>query len=204
MYLDGQAVFGNTNLVYLAAAILVVCEATIFYLYRDHGGSRYRQNREARVDHTTQYFTFFNVSLILLPITFLISVLYRREWQLNLYPLQAETIAFGALVAIAGIAIIAKAKGQLGKNYSPCFDSLLPFDINAKGMYGRIRHPIYLGNFLRVIGYSIMCGSAVVWILAVIMIYYFNRSAKVEEDALSKKFPEYKAYMAKTGRYLPK
>ncbi len=204
MYLDGQAVFGNTNLVYLAAAILVVCEATIFYLYRDHGGSRYRQNRETRVDHTTQYFTFFNVSLILLPITFLISVLYRREWQLNLYPLQAETIAFGALVAIAGIAIIAKAKGQLGKNYSPCFDSLLPFDINAKGMYGRIRHPIYLGNFLRVIGYSIMCGSVVVWILAVIMIYYFNRSAKVEEDALSKKFPEYKAYMAKTGRYLPK
>lgn len=199
-----MVVYSGLNISYVAATIVVVCETTIFYLYRDHGGFRYRQDREARVDHPIQYFTLFNVSLILLPIMFLISVLYRREWQLNMYPLDVVTLVIGTLIAVAGIAIIAKAKSQLGKNYSPCFDSLLPFDINAKGMYGRIRHPIYLGNFMRVIGYSIMCGSAVVWALAAVMIYYFNRSAKVEESTLSQKFPEYREYMAKTGRYLPK
>lgn len=198
------AIYLGINIVYWGAATLVLCEIAIFYLYRDHVGFSYRQNRDERVDHTITYFTFFNVTLILLPLVGLLSVLNRQSWQLNLYPLLAETIIAGALVAIVGIAIIAKAKGQLGRNYSPCFDSLLPFNINAKGMYGRIRHPIYLGNFLRVIGYGIMCGSALVWVLAGVMIYYFNRSAKVEESALSQKFPEYREYMAKTGRYLPR
>lgn len=186
-----------------AILLFILCELTYNFLYRDHIGFKYIRDRKDRADDKFPFFGPFGLSLMLFPIFFILSLVYPNKLVGMIYPLERGTMGLGFAIAVIGIAIIAKSKHQLGRNYSPCFDSFLPFDINAKGMYASIRHPIYLGNILRLIGLGIVAGSTIIWAIGAVMTFYFNRSARLEEEMLSKKFPEYGDYMKKTSRFLP-
>ncbi len=71
------------------------------------------------------------------------------------------------------------------------------------GPYGVIRHPMYLGLLLTV-------GSMVTYtptpdrlIALVILFADLIYKITVEEEALSKRFPSYRAYMRNTKRFIP-
>lgn len=111
--------------------------------------------------------------------------------------------AAGMIVLIAATLLYIPSMKFLGDNYSPFFDSHLPFRIVTQGPYRYIRHPVYLANILLSAGYTIASSS--LWVLALggYGVFKVSKALIKEESYLSQTFPRYKDYQAKTARLIP-
>lgn len=92
--------------------------------------------------------------------------------------------------------------GTSGRNTQTQVASVL----NMTGMYSIVRNPLYLGNYLLILGlllftqvwWFVLVGTAIFWI-------YYERIIFAEEEFLSKKFGDtYAAWTAKTPVFIPK
>jgi protein-S-isoprenylcysteine O-methyltransferase Ste14 len=78
--------------------------------------------------------------------------------------------------------------------------------LNTTGMYSLVRHPLYVGNCLMILG---VAGAAEVWWFAGLVIIalwlYYERIIMAEESFLKKKFGvAYEVYTRFTPAFLPK
>lgn len=108
-------------------------------------------------------------------------------------------------LAIAGLgalwALIAALR--LGDGLTP---TPVPRDggrLRTDGPYAHVRHPIYTGVLLIVVGITLRSGSALVLALAVSTVVFFHAKARFEEGLLAERFPEYRAYAERTPRFVP-
>src|SRR5665213_2415058 len=71
------------------------------------------------------------------------------------------------------------------------------------GPYSFVRHPLYVGEQIAVVGVALQCSS--VWVLAVLMLQFCCQLYRMiyEEEILADTFPEYKAYAERTARLIP-
>ncbi len=73
-----------------------------------------------------------------------------------------------------------------------------------KGVFGRVRHPIYLGEILLYLGFlalNISLAAAVVWLLAIGFLHYLSC---YEERLLLARFgDEYRQYMQEVPMWIP-
>ncbi len=77
-------------------------------------------------------------------------------------------------------------------------------ELVSGGIYGFVRHPMYLATVLAAIGAAIARGQA--WLLvftAVIAIHLYVKS-RYEERLLRARYPTYREYMNRTGRIIPR
>jgi len=76
-------------------------------------------------------------------------------------------------------------------------------ELVTTGPYALVRHPIYGGMLVAMLGSAI--GQSVLWLLPLIVYApSFIRSARREEKLLLEQFPErYRAYMQRTKMLLP-
>ena len=89
----------------------------------------------------------------------------------------------GVGITTVGILLFVHSKMTLGRNYSPCFDSYLPHCLTTTGVYGYVRHPIYVSNLLLLLGAFIMSGSA--WIIVNLFLagaFYYSAAIQEERD----------------------
>jgi protein-S-isoprenylcysteine O-methyltransferase Ste14 len=100
----------------------------------------------------------------------------------------------GLVICTLGIGLAILGRAWLTRNR----DALV-----TSGPYAWVRHPIYAGMLLAMLGSAI--AQSVLWIL-LLMLYgpAFISGARREERRLSKQFPErYRAYMKRTRMLLP-
>jgi protein-S-isoprenylcysteine O-methyltransferase Ste14 len=72
------------------------------------------------------------------------------------------------------------------------------------GIYGKIRHPSYLGLLINMIGWAMVFRSGVGLLLAALMIPILHVRMQAEEALLRAQFgSEYEAYYRRTARLLP-
>jgi len=78
--------------------------------------------------------------------------------------------------------------------------------LNTKGMYSIVRHPLYLGNFMMWLGLILYVGSVEFLIFAVFFFWiYYERIMFAEEQYVSKKFgDEFDQWSSKTPAFFPK
>ena len=109
----------------------------------------------------------------------------------------------GVLVITAATVLYFKALAHLGRNYSPCFDSHVPFELITHGPYRFTRHPMYLAKLVVVIGNVILSGSF--WFLIMFAYLLFETVATVikEESYLRSSLPAYENYRRRTTMILP-
>ena len=113
-------------------------------------------------------------------------------------------VGVGSVMVWVGLVILAlsifKLGGSLTASPIPKNDSELKTD----GLYKWMRHPIYSGLIATGLGLAIESESLLNLLVAVALILLLNYKAKWEESFLLERYPEYRTYMSKTGRFVPR
>jgi protein-S-isoprenylcysteine O-methyltransferase Ste14 len=109
----------------------------------------------------------------------------------------------GLVLCALGIALAIWARAYLGRNWGMPMSRKEHPELVTNGPYAFVRHPIYTGILLALLGTTI--GVSVFWAVPLVLAAgYFIYSARQEEEALLTQFPEqYPAYMKRSNMLLP-
>ena len=109
----------------------------------------------------------------------------------------------GFVVCALGIGLAISGRACLARNWGMRMSSKDNPELVTTGPYALVRHPIYSGLLLAILGSAI--GQSVFWLLPLIVYGpHFILSARREEELLIEQFPDrYPAYMERTKMLLP-
>lgn len=111
--------------------------------------------------------------------------------------------AIGAVVFAAGLALAVWARIHLGRDWGMPMTERVEPELVTSGPYRFVRHPIYSGLLLGVIG-TALATDPLGLIVAVVLTAYFYYCASVEEKNLVATFPTaYPAYRLVTKMLIP-
>jgi protein-S-isoprenylcysteine O-methyltransferase Ste14 len=110
----------------------------------------------------------------------------------------------GVALCALGFGLAISARWYLGRNWGMPMSRKEQPELITGGPYAYIRHPIYTGLILAMLGSAI--GVNISWALMLVPVgAYFIYSARREEAVMLQLFPEqYAAYMARTGMLAPR
>ena len=119
---------------------------------------------------------------------------------------QPESALAGFVVAVCGLCISIHARLHLARNWSHAIDFEIKnrHELVTTGIYRYVRHPIYLGIYLTIIGTQIVAGSYLFFYFLAILPVIFYFQMKREEELLTQYFGKnYLDYMADSNMFLP-
>jgi protein-S-isoprenylcysteine O-methyltransferase Ste14 len=109
----------------------------------------------------------------------------------------------GLILFAAGLGLAVWARIYLGRNWGMPMTERAEPELVTSGPYRFVRHPIYSGILLGVLG-TALATNLYVLIALVILGAYFIYSATVEERTMTTTFPrEYASYKAHTKMLIP-
>ncbi len=109
----------------------------------------------------------------------------------------------GVVFCALGVGLAVLARVRLGRNWGMPMSRKERPELVTTGPYAFVRHPIYTGMLLALLGSTI--GQSIFWLLPLILCgAYFLYSAQREEKFMIEQFPQqYPAYMRRTKMLLP-
>lgn len=106
-----------------------------------------------------------------------------------------RSLAIGALVALAGVALRAVASGHISK------DS----ELTTSGPYAYTRNPLYLGSIIIAAGFAVAARSGwVVLALLILFVAIYIPVIRSEEAFLRERFPAFADYARQVPRLIPR
>ena len=110
----------------------------------------------------------------------------------------------GLVLIVSGLLLAGVSSGKLGPALTA---TPLPNGrggLKTDGIYRLVRHPIYSGVLLIVLGLVVRSGRWIVAAIGVATISFFHTKAQWEERKLREHFADYDAYAKVTPRFFPK
>jgi protein-S-isoprenylcysteine O-methyltransferase Ste14 len=122
------------------------------------------------------------------------------------YAYQAHSIllgAIGAVLVLLGVGLAVYARIYLGRNWGMPMSRKEEPELVTGGPYAFVRHPIYTGIILAMLGSAV--GISVVWaVMLIVFAPFFIYSARREEELMCEQFPaQYPDYMRRTKMIVP-
>jgi protein-S-isoprenylcysteine O-methyltransferase Ste14 len=119
---------------------------------------------------------------------------------------QVQSVALGILGAaltVLGVGVAVLARTYLGRNWGMPMSRKQDPELVTGGPYAFVRHPIYSGITLMMLGSAI--GGSIHWMLPLVLaVAYFAYSARREEELMRAQFPDaYPHYMRRTWMLVP-
>ena len=200
------AVYGRPDIAF--GALSLVCGVAVLLLYNVSSSDSGKSADVVHIPAPAGARSVIFIAQFLVPLACALSLLSPEQTSvsaclLRAYRPCAATTAAAVAVGGAGWLLFAAAKSSLGQSFTPCYASAVPAELKVEGPYAWIRHPLYTANLALLLSAVLISGSALVLIVlsALFVVYWY--AARLEEHALSAKFPGYKAYRGRTGRFLP-
>ncbi|TFH05548.1 MAG: isoprenylcysteine carboxylmethyltransferase family protein, partial [Candidatus Thorarchaeota archaeon] len=136
----------------------------------------------------------------------ILMIVFFAVWVIDSFLLRVTTFLFDLnliwIYIISGIVILAISVYSMDRSHKDLFDTRVE-GIASVGVYGRVRHPMYLGTFLFYLGLAVATFSLAaigVWIVAVV---YYNSLANYEENLLEERFgTEYLEYKKNVRKWI--
>jgi len=149
---------------------------------------------------------------LLLPLVFMLLGATVPAWvygtPLNLSFYGAELLqVVSVFLFFSGLMVLGLAYQVLGQLDRPAIEVLDKHELVTSGPYSRVRHPVYTGAMLMVLGVTMLFLNLVLVVGFLAMVGIAYRRAVLEEELLASEdgFGQaYRDYMLKTGRFLPK
>lgn len=112
----------------------------------------------------------------------------------------------GVLLAIAALIMFRLTHRALGRNWSVSLDVRENHHLITDGIYRKIRHPMYSAFWLWAAAQALLLPNLVAGFAGLIGFgtLFFGRVAREEQMMLETFGDEYREYMARTGRIMPR
>lgn len=140
---------------------------------------------------------FVGAQIVLLLV--LVSLPARDDW-----PTPSGVVALSAVCTIGGMIVIAVSIFQLGRSITASPVPAERAELVTTGLYRIVRHPIYSGLLVVVIGVVLRSGSSITAGAGAVTIAFFVAKARWEERRLAERYTDYEAYAAVTPRFVPR
>ena len=192
------------RIISLAVLGFVACAMGISIFYRSrasaHGKDPYAKSEGG--------FAFIAARLLLVAsvLSFFIAYALNPAWvSWAAYPAPMALRLAGGAVSAASLPLLLWLFRHLGDNVTPTKETRIDHSLVTTGPYRWIRHPLYTFGMTFWFGLSLFMAT---WVLPILlfagMIYLAKRTPIEEENLVGKFGQEYREYMARTGRYLPR
>ena len=185
----------------LIATLFYISVGLISFIMYNKSNSNYNSNTQ-KIRSLRSFMYFYKIIQLSTLLGCIFSLWSDSPTLFKLFNNNNFLIYLGISISGLSISLFSIARFSLGDNYSPCYDSYLPKDINTQGIYSIVRHPIYSSNILLMIGIFLSSGSGIILFNGTILTVYYYISAAREENAIAKQFPNYCSYQIKTGMFL--
>lgn len=113
-------------------------------------------------------------------------------------------LELGSFIVWPGLGIVLISIFKLGQSLTASPIPKSGSALKTDGLYKWIRHPIYTGLMMTTLGIALEVGSVSKLFFVAGLMVLFNYKAKWEETLLIERYPDYRAYMSKTGRFVPR
>lgn len=112
---------------------------------------------------------------------------------------RALRLGIGAVLIAAGVAVVVWAARAMGRSMTP-FPRPLPDAVLVEtGPYAHVRHPVYGGALVLLVGLALVTSVAALVVTAALGLLWVGK-ARVEEEHLAELVPGYPAYRARVPR----
>jgi len=123
----------------------------------------------------------------------------------RMFPSEPWRVALGVALTFAGVAFAMWARHHIGQFWSARVSIVSEHKLIRSGPYARIRHPIYTGMLLALVGTGLVVNRYRVILGLAMALIGFTRKAKKEEGFLAAQFGEaFEEHRRHTGFLLPK
>jgi protein-S-isoprenylcysteine O-methyltransferase Ste14 len=158
--------------------------------------TRYRESVPSRLLHIVP---------LILGIALLVVPRIAGTWlTLRFLPRSPAWFLFGLGLTILGLGLSVYARVWLGRNWSGTVTLKEDHELIRGGPYRRVRHPIYTGILLAVLGSALAEGQWRGLVALALITAAFLHKIKVEERVLTEQFGDaYRQYQAETSALLP-
>ena len=106
-------------------------------------------------------------------------------------------------IVLAGFIIAVWARVVLGDNWSSRVTVKENHELIERGPYRLVRHPIYSGLLLMILGTALLAGQIGGFVALLICLFGFWIKLRQEEALLARGLPGYSEYMARTKALVP-
>jgi protein-S-isoprenylcysteine O-methyltransferase Ste14 len=114
-----------------------------------------------------------------------------------------RALRIGLVLAGAGLAFAIWARWHLGRNWSAAVSIREQHDLIRTGPYRVVRHPIYSGLLVAIMGAALIVGEFRVLLAFAIVLALFYLKARKEEAWLPREFGEtFQRHAKQTGMFL--
>jgi protein-S-isoprenylcysteine O-methyltransferase Ste14 len=164
--------------------------------------ARNRPIQKSRVTRKTGFLKLIKLAKICALAFLLVQTLF-----LNFLPIMDNSAllrAAGVVIFTLGLAVAILGRVNLGKSWIDMEDyqNLPCHSLVTHGIHRFIRHPIYAGDFMLILGLELALNSWFVLAVLPLSLVIIKQSI-VEEAFLVKVFPGYEAYRARTKKFIP-
>ncbi|MFZ5854975.1 MAG: methyltransferase family protein [Chloroflexota bacterium] len=117
--------------------------------------------------------------------------------------LHLATSGAGLLLILAGAILAVRGLADLRENLTPFPRPRDGARLVETGAYRLVRHPIYGGLIVGSAGWGLVTAAPLALVLAAVLFAFFDLKSRREEAWLAERFPGYRAYRARTKRFIP-
>jgi protein-S-isoprenylcysteine O-methyltransferase Ste14 len=127
------------------------------------------------------------------------------QWlSLRLLPAGPPQVALGLVLLAVGLAFTVWARVYLGRNWSGMVTVKEGHELIRSGPYAYVRHPIYTGLLVALLGSAVACGELRALIGLGIVAGAFILKLRIEERFMRELFPQqYQRYRAEVPALIP-
>lgn len=162
--------------------------------------------KKSRSNNSWIYNILLRIAIVIIILLFLhISVLYNFVVDIHSKSFYNNPVTgvIGFIIFLLGLSVSVWARLNLAKNWGMPMTTKGKTNLITTGPYAYIRHPIYTGMIIAMLGTTI--AMTILWVIPFIFLSaYFIYSSKIEEKNMLQQFPkEYGAYKKRTKALIP-
>jgi protein-S-isoprenylcysteine O-methyltransferase Ste14 len=122
------------------------------------------------------------------------------------YPIHFWQPWLGLLVFVFALWMFRKTHAQLGRNWSVTLEVRVDHSLITDGVYAHVRHPMYTAFWLWALAQAILLPNWIAGFAGILGFgtLYLFRVGREEEMLLETFGDEYRDYMRRTGRIIPR